>query len=146
MALITALPTLIGPVLRAMAKNFVLSIGRSVSMIANVLFVIIIVGTIFANRELFLANLDVLGPLLANLCMVMLALGYFAANGSGQPPQTANNRDLIRHSNAGVAITVANLATGYTVGFSDYSLIPAIYGVVMCFAAAPFILWWRRIS
>ncbi|MFT5005788.1 MAG: BASS family bile acid:Na+ symporter [Paracoccaceae bacterium] len=148
MALITALPTLIGLVLRASAPKFVLRIERGVSMTANILFVVIVVGAILANRELFLANLAILGPSVFTLCVVLLALGYFVAKGAGQTAHVAKTIGIETGiQNAGLAITVANLAGGYASGgFSEYALAPAVYGVVMYFGAAPFIFWWRRIQ
>jgi len=148
MALITALPTLIGLSLRAMAEGFVLRIEPHIARIANLLFVVIVVGAILANRELFIANLAVLGPSVFTLCAVLLGLGYIVAKGSGQSGPVAKTIGIETGiQNAGLAITVANLAAGHSSdGFSEYSLAPAVYGVVMYFAAAPFIFWWRRMA
>ena len=52
-------------------------------MIASFLFAVIVIGLVAMNWDLFIANVTRLGPVLVGLNILMLALAWIIARGTG---------------------------------------------------------------
>ncbi|MDA7916271.1 bile acid:sodium symporter [Verrucomicrobia bacterium] len=78
MFLLTAVPVVIGMVLTAKAPDLVQKISKTVSHIALVLFIIIVVLAIKANWAGLMKYFPTLGPALLALMIIMLALGLIS--------------------------------------------------------------------
>lgn len=140
----TAVPVGIGVALRRFATGFATRFEPVASKIATGLFVVIILGALAANWELFVSNLPVLGPLLVVLNAIMLAVGYALARFGG----LALRERIAVAIEAGVqngslAITVGALVAGGD-SLGPFSLAAGVYGITMYFVALPFVLWMRR--
>lgn len=145
MFLITAVPVAIGVAVRHFASGFAIGAEPWVSRIASILFVIIVIGAIASNWELFISNLPVLGPILIVLNVLMLIIGVVLARLVG-----LNKSDSVAIAleagvqNATLGITVGGLIAVGVSGFSPYALASGVYGITMYLVTAPFILWMRR--
>ena len=141
---LTAVPVGLGVALRKFATGFAVRFESIAAKIATVLFVVIVIGALAANWELFIANLPVLGPLLIVLNVVMLAIGYLIARAAG-----LNAAERIA---VAVETGVQNSTLGITIGaliavadgLGPYSLAAGVYGITMYFVALPFVLWVRK--
>lgn len=142
---ITAVPVALGLATRHFARAFALRAERVISLIATVLFVVIVIGALAANWAVFVENIGTLGPVLVTLNIAMLAIGFGMARMMG----------LMKHDaiavaieagvqNATLGITVGTLIAESAAGLSPFSLPSGVYGITMYFVTAPFILWMRR--
>ncbi|WP_419906920.1 bile acid:sodium symporter family protein [Hoeflea sp.] len=142
---ITAVPVAIGVALRHFAKGLADRIEATISRIALVLFVIIVIGALAANWSLFVANLVLLGPLLVILNIVLLLLGLGIARAMG-----LDHADGVAIAietgvqNSTLGITVGSLIVEAATGLPPFSLPSGVYGITMYFVAVPFIYLMRR--
>jgi len=116
--------------------------------LANVLLVLVIIGAVVSQWSLFVGNLQLLGPLLLLLNLVMLGLGLGVGTVLALP--TAQVTTLAIESgfqNGTVGIVVGTLLSPLVLGdqLPGFSLPSAIYGVLMQFTVIPFVIW-RRLS
>lgn len=141
---ITAVPVLIGLFLRAGLPGLVARIEKGVSALALVLFVVIVVGALAANWQVFRDNIGTLGPLLVVMNVVLLLLGVLAARLMGL---TGGDGVAISVEmgvqNATLGITVAALISA-TPGLSEYAVPSGVYGITMYFVTLPGIFLLRR--
>lgn len=143
MALITAVPVLIGMAFRRFAGGAADASEGAIRMIANALFVLIVVAALATNWALFVENLATLGPALAVLCVVMIGLGLGISHVLGLGRTQGKTIAVeIGIQNATLGITVAGLIAA-TAGFGPHSLPSAVYGILMYIVALPFVVWFR---
>ncbi len=144
MFLITTLPVAIGVAIRHFAPGAADRIEPILSVIATVLFVVIVVAALAGNWALFVENLATLGPALivlnAGLMIVGLALAALAGL-AWQARKTISVETGIQ--NATLGITLAALISGQSEGFSTMALPSAVYGITMYLVALPFVAWFR---
>ena len=141
---ITAVPVALGVALRRLLPNLVIRAEPIVSMIATVLFVVIVVGALAANWSVFLANVVTLGPLAVALNVVTLAIGYAIArmlslDRAGQAALAIE----AGVQNATLGITVGSLIAEAASGLPPFSLPSGVYGITMYAVTLPFV-WWMR--
>ena len=142
---ITTLPVLMGIAFRHFLTPYAAKSENLISVIATVLFVIIVVAALAANWSLFVENLFVLGPALIVLNILLIALGIVIAKllrRSTNEMKTIAIETGVQNSTVGIAI--GTLIAAEAVGFSAFSLPAAVYGITMYFVALPTILWFRN--
>ncbi len=144
---ITAVPVFLGMIFRSLAPALVARIERVVSGIAAVLFVVIIVGALASFWDVFIANLVTLGPLLAVMVAMLLAVGWGMAMLLG-----LKVRDRAAVSveaglqNGTLGIAVAGLIVGGSDALSAMALPSGVYGILMYVIGLPAVLWMRRLT
>ncbi|MBM1310894.1 bile acid:sodium symporter family protein [Sulfitobacter mediterraneus] len=144
MFLITTLPVAIGVAIRHFAPALADRVDRGLSLLATVLFVLIVVAALAGNWALFVENLPRLGPALITLNVVLMALGLALAALAGlawQARKTISIETGIQ--NATLGITLAAIISGQSEGFSTMALPSAVYGITMYLVALPFVAWFR---
>ncbi|THH35820.1 bile acid:sodium symporter family protein [Aliishimia ponticola] len=146
MFLITTLPVALGVALRHFASGITQRIEPLLSGFASVLFVLMVIGALAGNWDIFTQNLASLGPALIglNAALMLIGLGLAALAGlSGPERKTVSVETGIQ--NAGMAITLAGLIAGTTssAGLSTIALPAGVYGITMYLVALPFLFWFR---
>lgn len=145
MFLISTLPVLIGVVIRHLAPNFAIRLEPKLSLLATVLFVIIVLAALAGNWQLFVENVTTLGPALISMNVVLMALGFGLAVALGLATFSAKTVSIETGiQNATLGITLAGIISGQTEGgFSTMALPSAVYGITMYLVAIPFVAWFR---
>lgn len=145
MFLITTLPVALGVGLRAAAPALADRIEPTVTRIATILFVLIVIAALAGNWDIFIANLSTMGPALIamNILLMLAGFGLAAALGLGWLERKTISIET-GVQNATLGITLAALITGVSEGFSTMALPSAVYGITMYLVALPFLLWFRR--
>jgi len=142
--LITTLPVAIGVTLRHVAPGMAAAIDRPLSILATILFLVIVVAALAGNWGLFVENLGTLGPalILLNVALLLIGLGLarIAMLGWDQAKTISIETGI---QNATLGITLAALISGQSEGFSTMALPSAVYGITMYLVAAPFVAWFR---
>lgn len=142
--LITTVPVAIGVAIRHFAPGAANAIDRPLSILATILFVIIVVAALAGNWALFVENVATLGPALIALLVGLMVLGLILARAaalSWAETKTISIETGIQ--NATLGITLAGIISGQTEGFSTFALPAAVYGILMYLVAAPFVAWFR---
>ncbi|MEY4592004.1 MAG: hypothetical protein RIR18_899 [Pseudomonadota bacterium] len=108
--LMTLFPVLIGMLFRQFRTNVAKRFEKSLARLSTFLFIAIVVATFIAQREVIVANLQTLGPLLLVLNVLIMGLGSMAAalSGLGRRVQIALAMECGLH-NAALGIFVANV-------------------------------------
>lgn len=137
MFLITAVPVLLGMLLRHFATGFADRIERALSILALVLFVVIIVAALAVNWELFINSIVVLGPLLVLFNIIAIVVGILVARLLGLDDGDAKSIAIeLGVQNGTLGITVAGLLSA-SGELAEYAVPSAIYGVVMYAVTIP---------
>ncbi|MEM7317605.1 MAG: bile acid:sodium symporter [Pseudomonadota bacterium] len=142
--LITTLPVAAGVTLRAYFRAAALRIERPLSILATVLFVLVVAAALAANWQIFVENLGRMGGalILLNILLLLAGLGIARICGLGwQETKTISIEIGIQNSTLG--ITLAGLISGTTAGFSELALPSAVYGITMYLVSLPFLVWFR---
>ncbi len=145
--LITAVPVLLGMALTRVAPQLVEKISGAVSMLATVLFVVIILAALAKNREVFWSNLPTLGPALVTLNIILLLLGFFSARAVRLGPRDASTIAIesgIQNGTLGIAVGTL-IAVGATANLPPTTVPAAVYGITMNAVSLPFVFWRRSI-
>ena len=143
---IATVPVLIGVWLKQLAPQFCERVEPTASRLANLLFLLIVVGTLISQWSVFTSNLSIIGPTLLSLNVLMLAIGL--ALGALLQLPTAQTTTLSIEAgfqNGTIGIVVGSLiGPALTQGeLNSFSLPSAVYGVLMTVTILPFILWRR---
>lgn len=143
MFLITAVPVLCGMLLTATKPALVERISPGISRAAMVLFVLIVAAALAKNWDVFYGNLPTLGPALAMLNIIMLALGLFTAYVVSLGPRDATTISI----ESGVQNGTLGIAIGSIIALNAVDALPpstvpsAVYSIIMYLVTVPFILW-----
>src|SRR5680860_140473 len=132
MFLISALPVLLGVLLRHYAGWFTMSIDRLFSRLATLLFVIIIAATLYTNWQLLIVNLPRLGPALIALNIALMVIGWSSAKLLKMPKRAVTAIAIetgIQNGTLGIA--VGSLIAESATGLPAFSLPSAVYGILM---------------
>lgn len=142
--LITTLPVATGVAIRHAAPAFADRVEKPLAMLANIIFVLIVIGAVAAGAGTLLGNLATLGPLLIALNVAMLAIGLAVGWVSGltRPERIAIALEA-GVQNAALGITLGGLLADASGALPGFTLPSAIYGITMYLVVAPF-LWWAR--
>ena len=148
MFLITAVPVGLGMLLTKISPGFVDKISKTVSRIALVLFVLIIIAALAKNWEVFSSNLPNLGPALILLNVLLLGVGLTSAKVIRLDPRDQTTIAI----ESGIQNGTLAIAVGSLIAASDSVTLPpttvpaAVYGISMYVVSVPFVLWRRRAS
>ena len=147
MFLITALPVLLGLLLRRYATDLAQAIEKPLEKVAVALFVVVVLGALASNWRLFVDNLLLLGPRLVLLTIILLGFGLAAGRllGLKGAEATAISIETGVH-NATVGITVGTLIAEAASGLPPFSLPSGVYGLTMYLVTIPFVLWRRKVA
>ena len=149
MFLITALPVMVGMLIRRSSPERTDKIEPRASKIAAGLFVIIVIAAIVSEFDTLMDNLGTLGPAVIMLNVVMLGIGWKSATVLSLNDQRATTVAIESGiQNASVGITVGGLILAPAAGatLSTLSLPSGVYGVLMYLVIAPFLFWRRNSS
>eukprot|EP00752_Nemacystus_decipiens_P000789 g789.t1 len=145
MAAITTAPVALGVGLRAAAPRLVHAVERPASLLATLLFALIVLGALAANWQAFLANIGTLGPLLVGLNLGLLAIGFALARLLALPrPEAVAIALETGVQNGTLGITVGSLIVEAAAGLPPFSLPSGVYGVTMYLVTLPIVFALRR--
>ena len=141
---ITAAPVAAGVALRHLASNFAMKFEPLATKIATVLFVVIVIGALASNWNLFVTNLPTLGPIAVLLNVILLAVGFGLARLANlNRPESICIAIETGVQNATLGITVGSLIVEAASGLPPFSLPSGVYGITMYIVTIPFVLWAR---
>lgn len=144
MFLITALPVLLGMLVRRFATGLALAIEKPLEAIAVLLFLVVVAGALASNWQLFVDNLVLLGPSLVLLNIILIAFGMIMGRVLSLPENQATAIAIETGvHNATVGITVGSLIAEQASGLPAFSLPSGVYGITMYLVTIPFVLWRR---
>ena len=134
---ITAVPVLLGLILRRLAPGFAARSEPRVAQVATVLFVLIVLAAIVTNWDLVRTNTLTLGPVLAALNAVLLILGVLVARVTGLSGADGLCISIeMGVQNAALGIAVAGLVA-QTGGIPEFAVPAAVYGITMYVVTLP---------
>lgn len=134
---ITAVPVLIGLFARRLSGAKADRAEKVISLLAMVLFLLIVVAAIASNWALIVDNIGTLGPVLVAINVVLLVLGVAVARGLGLSGGEGICISVeMGVQNATLGITVAGLVA-QTAGLPEYALPSALYGITMYLVTIP---------
>ena len=134
---ITAVPVLIGLFARRQSGGKAARAEKVISLLAMVLFLLIVVAAIATNWALIVENIGTLGPVLVAINVVLLVLGVAVARGLGLSGGEGICISVeMGVQNATLGITVAGLVA-QTAGLPEYALPSALYGITMYLVTIP---------
>jgi bile acid:Na+ symporter, BASS family len=141
--LITIVPTALGMWCFARFPKFTLKAQKSVTMASAVLFVVVVLGAVMAQRDQLGEFFRQAGPATLALNVIMMGLGYF----SGKLLRLRHRQNVAISLESGLqngtlAITIA-LTLLHN---SEMSIAPAIYGLIMFFTAGIMIFLVRKVK
>ncbi|MEM9011749.1 MAG: bile acid:sodium symporter family protein [Pseudomonadota bacterium] len=140
MFLITALPVAVGVLIRRYLTGLAERASGVVYAVATVLFVVIVVGALAANWEVFVANVGTLAPIVIALNIVMLAVGYALARALRL--DAAGSTAIAIEAgvqNGTLGITVGQLISVGVTGLPPIAVPSGIYGITMYAVTLPFV-------
>ena len=143
MFLLTAVPVGLGMLLRAKAPSLVEKISRTISRIAMVLFVLIIIAALAVNRVVVFSNLAALGPALILINIGMLGLGLASSRLLRLGTKDATTISLesgVQNGTLGIAVG-AMIAANASDSLPPTTVASAVYGITMYFVSLPFVFW-----
>lgn len=142
---ITAIPVLIGLLARFLAGTIADLTEPTVTRVALILFVVIVVAALATNWQLFLENVALLGPLLMAINAILLVLGVVISRviGLSGPDGLCISVEM-GVQNAALGITVAGLVAQVG-GIPEFAVPAAVYGITMYIVTIPGMFLLRRI-
>ena len=142
MFIITTVPVSIGLYLNTKHHYSIVSFIPFANKISTFLFIIIIIGALASEWEAFINNLNILGPAIVLLIIIMLLIGYNSAklfSLSKKKSITIAIESGIQ--NATVGITIGNIILREESGLSILSLPSGVYGILMYLVCLPFVFF-----
>ncbi|MEP6560458.1 MAG: bile acid:sodium symporter family protein [Nakamurella sp.] len=132
---IVLLPVLLGMLVRRLRPAFADVMDKPVRIASVVILLVVIAGSILANRVILADNFGTLSGITAVFCVVSLSIGYFVPRllRVSRTQSIAAAFEIGIH-NATLAIVIAQTVLGSI----EMSLPAGIYGVLMFFLAAAF--------
>ncbi len=145
MFMMTAVPVSIGIYVRYKWPDISRKIEPKAVNLSTALLAIIITASLIGNWATFSENFIKLGPLLAGMNIILLALGILVGRIlklQARECITIAMETGIQNSTLG--ITLASLLVITDAAIPAYGLPSAVYGIVFYLTGIPFILWSRR--
>ena len=145
MFLITALPVGIGMVVRLKFTGSANSFEATATKISMGLFIVIIIGALASEWDMFINNLSSLGPAIVFLMIAMVAIGYNSSKWFKM-----NDRQAITVAvesgiqNGTVGITIGNIIINPVTGLSILSIPSGVYGILMYLVCLPLFYWIKK--
>ncbi len=147
MFFITTLPVILGLFINTKYHDFSVSFLPIASRVSTFLFIIIVIGALASEWNLFVTNLNTLAPAIITLIVLMLAIGYNSAKLfelSKDKAITISIESGIQ--NATVGITIGGIILNQGSSLSVFSLPSGVYGILMYLVCFPFIYWLMKNS
>ena len=145
MFLITTMPVTIGLYINTKYHNITVPFLPIANKISTVLFIIIVIGALASEWDLFIKNLNTLAPAIITLIIIMLFIGYNSALWFGISKKKAITISIESGiQNATVGITIGNLILNQGTGLSILSLPSGVYGILMYLVCLPFVFWFIK--
>ncbi len=145
MFLITTMPVTIGLYINTKYHNITAPFLTIANKISTVLFIIIVIGALASEWDLFIKNLNTLAPAIITLIIIMLFIGYSSALWFGISKKKAITISIESGiQNATVGITIGGLILNQGTGLSILSLPSGVYGILMYLVCLPFVFWFIK--
>ena len=145
MFLITTMPVTIGLYINTKYHNITVPFQPIANKISTILFIIIVIGALASEWDLFIKNLNTLAPAIITLIIIMLFIGYNSALWFGISKKKAITISIESGiQNATVGITIGNLILNQGTGLSILSLPSGVYGILMYLVCLPFVFWFIK--
>ena len=145
MFLITTMPVTIGLYINTKYHNITVPFLAISNKISTVLFIIIVIGALASEWDLFIKNLNTLAPAIITLIIIMLFIGYNSALWFGISKKKAITISIESGiQNATVGITIGGLILNQGTGLSILSLPSGVYGILMYLVCLPFVFWFIK--
>lgn len=145
MFLITAIPVGIGMVVRSKFRIIADSFESTATKISTVLFIIIIIGALLSEWNIFINNLSTLGAGMILLMVIMITIGYNSSKWFRMKNQQAITVAIESGiQNGTVGITIGNIILNPDTGLSILSIPSGVYSILMYFICLPFIFWYVK--
>lgn len=139
---ITTIPVGIGLFINTKYHDFSVSFSIIANKISTILFIVIIIGALTSEWEIFINNLNLLGPAILSLIFLMLLIGYCSATLFGLNKEKSITIAIESGiQNATVGITIGNLILNQGPGLSILSLPSGVYGILMYLVCLPFVFF-----
>ena len=146
---ISTVPVVIGVWTAQQAPGFCKRNRQKAERLANLLFVLIVAGTLISQWSVFTSNLKSIGPTLLALNLLMLAIGLSL----GKLLQMSTEQTTSLSIEAGFQNGTVGIVVGSLLGpdlmqsqLNSFSLPSAVYGVLMTVTILPFIARRRSIK
>ncbi len=144
MFLLTAVPVVAGLGVRRFAPKVAAVLEPIFDKLSTLLFVVVVIGALASNWQLFVDNMPVLGPATIALIVCMLGIGVLLGKlfklDHGQATAIAIETGV---QNATLGMTVGSLIVEQVTALPPFSLPSGFYGIIMYLMTIPFV-WWRR--
>ena len=145
MFLITTMPVTIGLYINTKYHNITVPFRPITNKISTALFIIIVIGALASEWDLFIKNLNTLAPAIITLIIIMLFIGYNSALWFGISKKKAITISIESGiQNATVGITIGGLILNQGTGLSILSLPSGVYGILMYLVCLPFVFWFIK--
>ena len=145
MFLITAIPVGIGMVVRFKFRIITDSYESTATKISTVLFIIIIIGALLSEWNVFINNLLGLGVGMILLMVIMITIGYYSSKlfrmKNHQAVTVAIESGI---QNGTVGITIGNIILNPDTGLSILSIPSGVYSILMYLICLPFVFWYIK--
>ena len=145
MFLITAIPVGVGMVVRSKLRINIDLFESAATKISTFLFVIIILGALLSEWNIFINNLSSLGAGVVLLIIIMITISYISSKWfklENQQAVTVAIESGIQ--NGTVGITIGNIILNPDTGLSLLSIPSGVYSILMYFVSLPFVFWYIR--
>ena len=140
MFLITAIPVGIGMVVRFKFRIITDSYESAATKISTVLFIIIIIGALLSEWNVFINNLLGLGVGMILLMVIMIIIGYYSSKLFRMKNQQAVTVAIESGiQNGTVGITIGNIILNPDNGLSILSIPSGVYSILMYLICLPFV-------
>lgn len=141
--IIIIIPISISMLVKAKFPNFAKKMEKPVKIASSIIFVLVIIGVIFSMRDVFMDYLSEAGLPSLILNISTMTIGFLLAMVFKlSRPQAISISIESGIQNGTLAITLATIALKN----AEYSIVPAIYGLVMFFTGAVIILMRKRLG
>lgn len=145
MCLIAVIPVVLGMTVLRLAPSFTEKAYKPISIIASVLFVVIVIGAIAKHKQVLISQFSVLGPMIIVLIITLLGLGLLISRVLGLSWFDAKTVALETGiQNGTMGIVLAGIILTSTDALPVYAIPSAIYSVLMYVVCAPFIVMMRN--
>tara|TARA_B100001287_G_C22616888_1_gene498061 strand:+ start:211 stop:1026 length:816 start_codon:yes stop_codon:yes gene_type:complete len=145
MFLITAIPVGIGMAVRSRFRIITDSFESTATKISTVLFIIIIIGALSSEWNIFINNLSTLVAGMILLMVIMITIGYNSSKWFGMKNQQAITVAIESGiQNGTVGITIGNIILTPDTGLSILSIPSGVYSILMYFVYLPFVFWYVK--
>jgi len=141
---ITALPAGLGILARRYAENTIIRLEPWIIRLASVLFLIIVIGSVAFNWDLFVEHFSTIAPMMIGLNIILLMIGLMIARIFKQ--NIINQITISIETgvqNSALGITIGSLIVESSSGVPVFSLPSGVYGITTYFILLPFIIWAR---